>query len=74
MIKQQVAFGLTPADQQHSIFFFTMLTCKPLVIDIVKNVNIMNKYGAVGIKQRCSLLQSATRIEQLFTLITELHQ
>ena len=51
-----------------------MLTCKPVVINIIKDINIMNQHGCVIIKQRCRLLQTPTRLQQSVRFVTETNQ
>ena len=50
-----------------------MLAGKPVIIHIIQNIYVMNKYWGLVVEQRGSLLQCATRLQQLFGLVADVH-
>ena len=51
-----------------------MLAGKPVIVDIVENIDIMDENGRLVGKQRLRLLQPSTRLQESVGLIAEAHQ
>ncbi len=74
IVEEQITLGLTTAHDEHRILIGQMLMRQPCIIDIIEDIDIVNKNGRIIMKQHLGLLECPTRLKQFIALIAEMYK